>query len=337
MLAHENTLFLSATGSGKSLTYLVPTLLWKQARRQAPAGGVAGGACGLTLVVSPLLALIRDQLQNLPRGLEGAGLSSDMTSGEQAHVMQRLLAGAVDVLYIAPERIMSPLFIQHMANLTRGGARPVQLVVIDEAHCTSSWAANFRPALLRLERFFRETLPVCSLPCRLPSPPDTRYCRPGLHSCLCCRTIVSSCLPPASCFPPPASRFPPPASCLPLPASRFLPPTSCLPLPARQSPLALPCSRLLSCDAKSAWRRERTGGKASRWQALTRRVWACVPVLALGGAAHVSTMLKGVHRAGVDHAGPHGHSHSPHRRPHPPPPPSSIPWPAVGRGWWGAA
>jgi len=170
VLAHQNTLLLSATGSGKSLTYLVPTLVWKQARGRSTDGGAAAGACGLTLVVSPLLALIRDQLQNLPRGLEGAGLSSDMTSAEQAKVTQRLLAGQVDVLYIAPERIMSPQFIQHMTKLTDGGARPLQLVVIDEAHCTSSWAANFRPALLRLERFFRETLPVCSscLPPRLP-------------------------------------------------------------------------------------------------------------------------------------------------------------------------
>lgn len=73
VLSGKNTLFLSATGSGKSLTYLLPTLLWKQARAQRrEAGGSEGSqggrVVGLTLVVSPLLALIRDQLQNLPAG-----------------------------------------------------------------------------------------------------------------------------------------------------------------------------------------------------------------------------------------------------------------------------
>jgi superfamily II DNA helicase RecQ len=75
VLARKNTLFLSATGSGKSLTYLLPTLLWKQARAQRQQGGGAEGSeagrvVGLTIVVSPLLALIRDQLRNLPAGDE---------------------------------------------------------------------------------------------------------------------------------------------------------------------------------------------------------------------------------------------------------------------------
>ncbi len=127
VLAGNNTLFLSATGSGKSLTYLLPTLLWKRrrvaagsarAKRGAPGapaaakeepgesgvagggGGGGGGETGLTLVVSPLLALIRDQLQHLPPGLKGASLSSDMSSSEQAQVTQLLLSR--DLLYFRP-------------------------------------------------------------------------------------------------------------------------------------------------------------------------------------------------------------------------------------------
>ena len=85
-----------------------------------------------------------------------------MTGAEQAQVTQLVLKGHLDVLYVAPERLLSPFFTQDMAKVTHEGARPVQLLVLDEAHCTSSWAANFRPALLRLERVFEETLPVCA-------------------------------------------------------------------------------------------------------------------------------------------------------------------------------
>ena len=160
VLAGNNTLFLSATGSGKSLTYLLPTLLWKRrraaeggaggartkrgARRAAEeeaggsvcdggGGGGGGGETGLTLVISPLLALIRDQLQHLPAGLSGASLSSEMSSSEQGKVTQLLLAQQLDILYVAPERLLSPPFMKLMLNLTKGSVRPLQLVVIDEA------------------------------------------------------------------------------------------------------------------------------------------------------------------------------------------------------------
>ena len=79
VLSGNNTLFISATGSGKSLTYLLPTFLWKRHGRQGS---------GLTLVISPLLALIRDQLQQLPQGLRGACLTGDMTPAEQRQVIR---------------------------------------------------------------------------------------------------------------------------------------------------------------------------------------------------------------------------------------------------------
>ena len=66
----------------------------------------------------------------------------------------------IDLLYVAPERLFSSPFIQEILNLTHHGREPLPLVVIDEAHCASSWAANFRPALLRLSRVLHETLPV---------------------------------------------------------------------------------------------------------------------------------------------------------------------------------
>ena len=135
-----STLALLPTGAGKSLTYQLPALLFP----------------GLTLVVSPLLALMADQLRGLPPALPGAALRSDQSQTHLFAVLDEMRAGKLKVLFVSPERLLNERFLNDL-RLVPGG---VSLAVVDEAHCVSEWSHNFRPAYHRLGRVLRSRLRV---------------------------------------------------------------------------------------------------------------------------------------------------------------------------------
>ncbi|MCZ4338116.1 ATP-dependent DNA helicase RecQ [Shewanella colwelliana] len=123
------------TGSGKSLCYQLPALCLPH----------------LTLIVSPLLALIQDQLTFLAsKGIPAASIDSTQTPEEAARVMQGIKLGEIKILMISVERFNNERFREFIGNI------PVSLLVVDEAHCISEWGHNFRPDYLKLPRYQRE-------------------------------------------------------------------------------------------------------------------------------------------------------------------------------------
>jgi ATP-dependent DNA helicase RecQ len=125
----DNALVLMPTGGGKSLCYQVPALVRD----------------GTAIVISPLIALMRDQVESLKAcGVRAEVLNSSL-SAEQKHEVERaLLAGELDLLYVAPERLMQPRTLDLLER-----AR-LALIAIDEAHCVSQWGHDFRPEYLQL-------------------------------------------------------------------------------------------------------------------------------------------------------------------------------------------
>ena len=127
----EDALVLMPTGGGKSLCYQIPALLMP----------------GLGIIVSPLIALMRDQVRALEQlGVRAAYLNSSLPRDEQVEVINRARRGDLDLLYIAPERLLKHETLTALSNCT------VCLIAIDEAHCVSSWGHDFRKDYLELDQ-----------------------------------------------------------------------------------------------------------------------------------------------------------------------------------------
>ena len=139
LLAGRDALAIMPTGAGKSLCYQVPALLLP----------------GLTLVISPLISLMQDQVKGLnAAGIHAAFINSSLTETQIARALDLAAEGSYKLVYVAPERLESPVFRSFAAGAD------ISMVTVDEAHCISQWGQDFRPSYLRIKEF------VDSLPSR---------------------------------------------------------------------------------------------------------------------------------------------------------------------------
>lgn len=129
LLQGRSALAVFPTGGGKSLCYQLPALMLQ----------------GLTLVVSPLIALMKDQVDTLQKlGIAAARLDSSLSKEETFSIFDGIQNGSLKLLYVSPERLKNERFVQRLANAK------ISLMAIDEAHCISEWGHNFRPDYLKL-------------------------------------------------------------------------------------------------------------------------------------------------------------------------------------------
>lgn len=140
----HDTLGLMPTGGGKSITFQVPALAMP----------------GVCIVVTPLIALMKDQVQNLRRrGIIAAAIYSGMQQHEILRTLENCILGDTKLLYISPERIASPIFKSKLRRIN------VSFVTVDEAHCISQWGYDFRPSYLHIDdiRRMKPDAPVLAL------------------------------------------------------------------------------------------------------------------------------------------------------------------------------
>lgn len=140
----RDTLGLMPTGGGKSLTFQVPAL----------------STSGVCLVITPLIALMKDQVEHLRKiGIKAAAVYSGMMHADVIATLENAIFGGVKILYVSPERLSSELFLKKFSHMK------VSFVTVDEAHCISQWGYDFRPSYLRISdiRRIKPDVPILAL------------------------------------------------------------------------------------------------------------------------------------------------------------------------------
>jgi len=144
VLDGKDTLAIMPTGGGKSLCYQIPALMLD----------------GATLIVSPLISLMHDQVMNLNEsGVEACYLNSTLSPAQKAQAREKILSGAIKLIYVSPEGILSPALSEFFERVK------ISLIAIDEAHCVSQWGHEFRKDYTRLHELRQKfpSAPVCAL------------------------------------------------------------------------------------------------------------------------------------------------------------------------------